>query len=76
VPAYVREEIARLDAGRAGLLVPARDEAAMAESILQLLKDRDGAKKLGDVARERAHGVFDIRIVARQLEKLYEQSLG
>ena len=43
-----------LDGGRAGVLVPMRDEQALAEAMLRLLQDPAEAARLGAAARERA----------------------
>lgn len=63
-----------LDEGRAGLLVPSGDPEALAQAILRLLREPEHARKLAQAAKERAENLFDIHPIARQLERIYEQS--
>jgi glycosyltransferase involved in cell wall biosynthesis len=61
--------------GRDGLLVPARDPAALAEAIGAVLGDASLSGSLRDGGRERARQ-FDIRSAARRIEKVYAQLLA
>ena len=49
-----------LDDGRCGILVPPRDEHALARGLLELLTDREKARRLGDAAAARARACYDI----------------
>jgi len=64
-----------LDAGRAGLLVPAGDPDRMAQEITQLLQKQEERRKFSESAKHRAQEHFDIRVVSLELEALYEQAL-
>ena len=57
--------------GVTGLIVPARDAAALAEALLRLLDDRPYAARLAEAAQTRARR-FDWSEVARQLLAYYE----
>ena len=63
-----------LDEGRAGRLAPPGDADALADTLTDMLQNREEARRLGEGARVRAQG-FDIRAIARQLEAIYECSL-
>ena len=58
--------------GVTGLLVPPRDEEAMAAAALRLLEDRALACRLSDAAQERAQ-LFDWANVAGNLLDYYEE---
>jgi colanic acid/amylovoran biosynthesis glycosyltransferase len=49
-----------VDDGVSGLLVPPRDEAALAQAIMRLLDDAALRQQLGDAARKRVEERFDI----------------
>jgi glycosyltransferase involved in cell wall biosynthesis len=53
--------------GVEGLLVPEADEIALAEAMMDLMKDPDRAKAMGQAGRIRVTQCFDQR---EQLEKL------
>ena len=61
-------------AGDAALLVPAGDDAALADAILDLLGDDATRRKLSEAGRARA-GVFDWDEVARRAWRLYHDVL-
>lgn len=63
-----------LDEGRAGMLTPPRDERAMADVLLQLLKNPEEARQLAQAGQKRAENLFDILPVTRRLEMLYHQA--
>lgn len=52
--------------GETGLLVPPADAPALARALAALLRDPDGARRLGAAARARALARFDL---ARQVER-------
>jgi glycosyltransferase involved in cell wall biosynthesis len=66
VPEYV--------GGEAGILCPPRDAAAMADAMLELLEDPARSAAMSAAARQRAV-LYDYRVVARQLRKVYSASL-
>ena len=55
---------------RSGLLVPPKDEAALAAAMLRLVDDEALRARLGAGAAERA-GEFRVRAVASRLADLY-----
>jgi glycosyltransferase involved in cell wall biosynthesis len=57
--------------GKDALLVPARDPSALAKALSTLLADRGAATKLGEAARRRAAGEFDIERHVRRVEEIY-----
>lgn len=61
--------------GKTGLLVPMGDADAMAEAILRLLADPQGAKAMGRAGRLRVEQLFTIEEAARKVESLYETLL-
>jgi glycosyltransferase involved in cell wall biosynthesis len=62
--------------GDNGLLVPARDPAALASAIGALLADRTRARAMGDRGRERAVDEFDVASVVAQTMAIYDDLLG
>lgn len=57
----------------AGLLVPARDPAALAAAILRVLRDGDEARSLGEKGRARVQSNFSIALTVRQTEAVYRR---
>ncbi len=57
--------------GTAGVLVPPRDPAALADGLRLLLQDRAASRRLSEAGRERVASAFDIRTVAVELERLF-----
>jgi glycosyltransferase involved in cell wall biosynthesis len=68
--------LALVDDGLNGLVVPAGDAPALAQAILRLLADDRLSKKLGRYARERMISQFRLDAVARRLRMVYEQLLS
>jgi glycosyltransferase involved in cell wall biosynthesis len=59
-----------LDGGRCGVLVPADDPEALADALIELLKDPARREKLGDAGRERAEE-FTVGVMTRRIAELY-----
>ncbi len=59
--------------GYNGLLVPPRDENALAEAILTLLNDENYSRTLGVNARKTVVEKFDWRKLALQIKSIYEK---
>ncbi len=57
--------------GESGLLVPAKDPAALAVAIQQVLGDRDRARQMGRLGRDIVTQKFSARAMVRQMEDLY-----
>lgn len=63
--------------GDTGLVVPARDPHALADSCNELAaRGRQGRQALGRLARQRIAERFSIHAVAPHYEKIYEQTLA
>ena len=58
-----------------GVLVPARDSAAIAEAVLQLLRDPAVAEQLGARGREVMMRDFHIDVLAEKLAGVYRKLL-
>jgi glycosyltransferase involved in cell wall biosynthesis len=56
-----------------GRLVAPQDAAGFAEGVATLLRDPDAAREMGARARERRRAEFDIDVMVRRLEALYEE---
>ena len=59
-----------------GLLVPPRDERALAAAISRLATDPALCKRLGTMARKKALSHFDERIIIQQTLAVYRDLLG
>jgi glycosyltransferase involved in cell wall biosynthesis len=62
--------------GETGLLVPARDEAALAEALLAVLHDEALAARMGAAGRRRAERLFNLRTQTMILERRYDEVLS
>lgn len=62
--------------GETGLLAPERDEGALAEGILTLLRDETMAERMGAAGRRRMEHSFDLRKQTALLEDKYDEVLG
>lgn len=65
-----------IDRNGGGVLVPARDAAALAVALQALLVDPARRQAMGRVARRRAEQVLDVRIIVRQTLDLYADLLA
>ena len=59
--------------GTTGLLVPPRDDRALAEAILTLLRDGSRRVAYGEAARRHVDGRFDVETMVRNIERLYDE---
>jgi glycosyltransferase involved in cell wall biosynthesis len=62
--------------GETGLLVPQRDENALAEAILTLLQERALAARMGAAGRQRVECFFNLRRQTALLEEKYDEVLN
>ncbi len=60
--------------GATGVLVPARDPAALAAAILRLRGDEGERRRLIVAGRERVERLFDVRRMVADYEALYEET--
>jgi glycosyltransferase involved in cell wall biosynthesis len=56
-----------------GLLIPAKDSAALAAAIVRLSEDPALRKRLGEAARQKVLAEFDERIVIEQTLNVYRE---
>lgn len=61
--------------GENGLLVPVRDDQALARAILELLGDKDLARRMGRRGRAIAEERFDEQLVFRRVKEAYQRLL-
>jgi glycosyltransferase involved in cell wall biosynthesis len=64
-----------IEDGQTGILVPTHDSAAIAESLLSLLTNRDRSTRMGQAAYELAVGLFGWDRFIYTLEQVYERVL-
>lgn len=69
IPEVVKES-------ESGILVPPGDEAALAEAVLRLLSDKELAKKFGESGRKAVETRYSWKVVAGEIEKVYEEVLS
>jgi glycosyltransferase involved in cell wall biosynthesis len=62
-----------IDDGVHGLLVPPRDEAALASAVTGLLRDPDRGRRMGARARERCRRELSLDHTVQRLAELYEE---
>jgi glycosyltransferase involved in cell wall biosynthesis len=65
-----REAVVDGDTGR---LVPSQDSQALAEAILEILKDSEQRKKMGLAGRRRIEAEFDIRMITEKQLAIYRE---
>ena len=58
-----------------GRLVPPKNPSALAEAIVNLLKDKKKAKEMGRAGQKRVEELFSIKKNVRKTEELYEKIL-
>lgn len=61
-----------IDDGVHGVLVEPRDPAALAAAVAGVLRDRPAAAEMGMRARERRRAEFELELMIRRLEGIYE----
>jgi glycosyltransferase involved in cell wall biosynthesis len=62
--------------GHTGLIVPPRDERALADAIVQLLGDKKFRRELGENGRVRVQSEYDPVSVGRQTIAVYERAIA
>ena len=61
--------------GVTGFLVPPREPKRMAEKIVQLLEDRELAKRMGEEGKRRVYPEFCVDHMVKRIEQVYEELL-
>jgi glycosyltransferase involved in cell wall biosynthesis len=59
-----------------GLLVPPKDEPALAEAIITLLKDDSLAREMGRSSRLMVEGTFTLDIMTDQVLAVYKEAIN
>jgi glycosyltransferase involved in cell wall biosynthesis len=59
--------------GETGLLVPPRDHEAMADAIVQLLRDESLRRQMGDAGRARARALFSAERMVQNTLQVYQR---
>jgi glycosyltransferase involved in cell wall biosynthesis len=62
-----------LDHGRSGVLIPAGDEAALVEAVVDLVTNPDRARQLGAEARRFVEDRYSLAASVAKLERLYAE---
>lgn len=62
--------------GVTGFLVPPKNPEAIAEKVIQLLRDRHKTKEMGKAGYERVSQLFDINNTVKKVQQIYEEILG
>lgn len=65
-----------INEGREGLLVPEKDPAALTDALERLLRDREGARRMGAQGRHRAVASLSWDAVAARYRDAYDLALG
>jgi lipopolysaccharide/colanic/teichoic acid biosynthesis glycosyltransferase/glycosyltransferase involved in cell wall biosynthesis len=65
-----------VDDGASGYLVPSDDPAALTAGILRVLRDREGARRMGRTARTRVDARFHAARLVRDIERLYDDLIA
>lgn len=62
--------------GKSGILVPPRDVDALRDSVLELLKNPEKRKELGERGKQRALQYFDIERMVRDYTGVYDECIA
>ena len=65
-----------IESGKEGLLVPEKDAAALADAIEKLAGDPELRAWLGSAGRRKVEQSFTLEGLARELDRLYRESIG
>jgi len=65
-----------LEDGKTGLLVPPGDPTALADAVIRLLRDKEEARRLGEMARTLVPPRFPLRRMIEQTQNLYLELTG
>lgn len=62
--------------GETGLVVPAKDSKALAKAIISLVKNEEQRKAMGFRARERALGLYEKKVIAKEAVASYQLAIN
>ncbi len=62
--------------GMTGLLAPPKNEEALAEAVIQLLKNPEMARHMGKQGKLRVKEKFTLKKMVQEMEKIYENELA
>lgn len=65
-----------IDQGRSGYLIPPDDVPALRSAVLELLRDGQLRRMLGERARQRMVADYSLHVVAKRLKALYTRLVG
>jgi len=65
-----------IETGVSGVLVPERDQEALAQALLSAVQDRDFLSRIAQSGAEVVREKFDLRVKARCLEDIYLRLIG
>lgn len=65
-----------VDDGKTGLLVPPEDPDALADAVLEILRDPERARNMGQAGRSRAETEFTVSKMVNAYKELYERCAG
>jgi glycosyltransferase involved in cell wall biosynthesis len=61
--------------GVTGIIVPPKDVQAMAAAMFELLADKEEARRMGEMGRKRAAGLFDLEKTAAEMQTILLECL-
>lgn len=64
-----------MEVGKSGVLVEPRDVEGLAAAIIKLLKDPEGARKMGERGRQLVETKYNWKTIGDQIEKIYADAL-
>lgn len=59
--------------GKTGFIVPHRKPKELSDKIISLVKDAELRKKMGQEGRRRVEEFFDVKVMAKNTEKIYSE---
>lgn len=62
--------------GENGILVPPRDSDSLGKALLQLIRNKDLAEELGENGKAMVYPEFDISVMLKKIDGLYESLLS
>ncbi|GAI73860.1 unnamed protein product, partial [marine sediment metagenome] len=66
---------AGVEEGRVGRIVPVDDPEALADAVLELLRDRARARRMGQAGRQHVVAHYSLDLMVRRYEEVYWELL-